>query len=175
MAKYYGNREILDIKDAEPGFKEVHLEGEKTQIISEKMLAVVPTDEAVDLTTLRDRECEPVIDEIFTILNEYKSSMKDDDKRQEAVQKILVVLHQWNVKLVDIEHIFDTFMSEIRAVASLTSESLNYSFDKASEMLYGGVGKYTRRMQDVHKVLVQNTQVSDNVKPEDETVPSDQQ
>ena len=68
MAKFYGQKEIKDII-VDGDKKSVVIFTDDSQIVlPNKMIGVAVTDEATDLTKLRDLRCFPVVAEILKVL-----------------------------------------------------------------------------------------------------------
>jgi len=126
MPKFFGNREVQNIEQAENGYQKVTFTNGTSEILSEQMIGAVITDGAIDATAQREREAQAVVGEI------------------------LKLMHNWNVKISDIDYILKTVVN-----------SVNDSLAKGNDILWGQ-GKYEMRMETVHNVLVSQNVISDN-------------
>jgi len=118
--KYYGKNEVKDIVAYNDILSTVVLDNGEQILLSNKMIMVAITSEPIDLTKLRETRCFPV------------------------VSAILVLLHEWNVNINEVDFIFQR-----------TIMSLNESLKKASDILWGKE-QAKQTFEDVHKVLLSN-------------------
>lgn len=82
--KYYGPSEVETTEPVLPqGLVKITLKDEgdekKSVVVSEKMLETVLTDEATDLTTLRDNRIKPVAKAIMQLLLEWNLRVDEID------------------------------------------------------------------------------------------------
>jgi hypothetical protein len=79
MAKFYGQKEIKDII-ADGDKKSVVIFTDDSQIVlPNKMIGVAVTDEATDLTKLRDLRCFPIVAEILEVLHSWDVKIDEVD------------------------------------------------------------------------------------------------
>jgi hypothetical protein len=79
MAKFYGQKEIDDINPLDDK-KSVLLFKDNSQIVlPNKMIGVAVTDEATDLTKLRDLRCFPVVAEVLEVLHSWDIKIDEVD------------------------------------------------------------------------------------------------
>jgi hypothetical protein len=79
MAKFYGQKEIKDII-ADGDKKSVVIFTDESQIVlPNKMIGVTVTDEATDLTKLRDLRCFPIVVEILETLHNWDVKIDEVD------------------------------------------------------------------------------------------------
>lgn len=73
MKKYYGDKEVVEIKDhpVHDTYQVLVFSDGTTFDITKKMLAASISDKPVDLTTLRNMRCFPVVSEILKTLLEW--------------------------------------------------------------------------------------------------------
>ncbi len=82
MNKYYGDKEIVDIKD-HPVHPDTHqiltFKDGTEKTLSKKMIGAAVTDEAVDLNKLRDLRCFPVVGDILKVFLDWDIHMSEID------------------------------------------------------------------------------------------------
>jgi hypothetical protein len=79
MAKFYGQKEIKDINVIDDKKSVVLFTDDSQIVLPNKMIGVAVTDEAADLTKLRDLRCFPVVAEVLEVLHSWDIKIDEVD------------------------------------------------------------------------------------------------
>lgn len=79
MAKFYGEKEIVDTKETTDGKQILVLEGGAEEVLVKKMVAASVTEEKSSPSDLRDKRCFPIVAEILKVMLEWDVKIGEID------------------------------------------------------------------------------------------------
>ena len=149
---FFGNSEIESIVDGIATLKD------GWQISLTEKNKDLLTEESTTGSELQFKWCMQVANEIFSSLGKisYLSEKENDDQRKKAIVDLIDILHTNDVRITDIDLIFDVVQWEIKMLYSKVQETIQ---SKENEKLVEFFGK--DKLSTIAKAFWANEDISD--------------